>query len=250
MFTKNFIIGFIVIFSINISGQSTTIDSKTVSIGDTFETVFDMFNTNDFTLLIDTTNTAISMAILRNDHDETMELVAYLRFEYFSYAKDIEYDKKLFEIERVWMHTGDNDIYTFINTLNNLLELHKIDNYNSQIFQNFSYNPDYTRKEISLQIAPNVYIEIRLQNNNYYEIVEIITEYKYQFSKAEFILIFEDYKKYYSDNVYIIEFFQSEEEALKRKRTLLIRYITENIEKPEVKIVKFHKPPFTLKKSK
>jgi hypothetical protein len=244
----------ILFFQYHLYSQTVKIGNISISIDDSLELVIEKFYGTEYQLVFDTLKLSIRCIILKevfnlqDNSNKSLQVIGYLNFFYIPKGIPFHYTKRLYEIEKVWSNPYSNDIPTLLNTINNIIEKNTIDRYSTELFQNKVVEPEYSSKTITIKLNAFTSLEIYSRDDNYFEIKEVITKDENRFSNEEYVLIFEDYKHYYSDKEYIIEYFQKEDDAEVRKRELLIRYLADSSEKPETKILRFYKDSFNYTK--
>ena len=239
---------FFFFFCLNILTYSQTvkIDDISVSIDDSLEQVISKFHKPGYHLKLDTLKLSIRCIIFKEvynpkDSNKPLQVIGYLHFFYMKQELPFHYTKELYEIDKVWSNYYVNNVPDILNIINNILEKNTIDKYSVELNQSIDFEPDYSSKTITIKLNSFTSLEIYSRDNNYFEINEVITKDENRFSDKEYILIFDDYKHYFGDKEYVIEYFKKEDEAERRQREHLIKYIMDSSDKPETEIVRFYK---------
>jgi len=244
---------YLILFQFPSNSQTVRIDDISVSIDDSLEQVIPKFQKAGYDLILDTLKQSIRCTVFKNvqnaiSSDRFLQLIGYLHFSYLKSDLPLHYTKSLFEIEKIWSNPYENNIKDILIILNNILEKNSIDKYSINLQQNKTIEPEYTTHTITIQLNSFTRLEIYSRDDGYFEIIEVINNDEHRFfSDEEYVLIFEDYKHYYSKNEYVIEYFKKEDEAERRERELLIKYILDSSKKPESRILRFYKDRFYFK---
>ncbi|OGU41355.1 MAG: hypothetical protein A3K31_17000 [Ignavibacteria bacterium RIFOXYA12_FULL_35_25] len=235
-------------FCLNILTYSQTvrIDDISISIDDSLEQVISKFQKPGYHLISDTLKLSIRCTIFKEvynsqDSNKPLQVIGYLHFFYVKQEPPFHYTKELYEIDKVWSNYYVNNVPDLLKIINNIFEKNTIDKYSVELIRSKNFEPDYSSKTLTIKLNSFTSLEIYSRDDNYFEINEVITKDENRFSDEKYILIFEDYKHYYGDKEYVIEYFKKEDEAERRQRELLIKYIMDSSDKPETKILRFYK---------
>lgn len=247
------IVFFLFLFKPSVYSQTVKIDDISISIDDSLEQVISKLQKSGYHTIFDTLKLSIRCTVFKEVNNlqysnKPLQIIGYLHFFYVQQGLPFHYTKELYEIEKVWSNYYENDIPDLLKTINNIFEKNIIDKYSIEVLQDKTIEPDYSTKTLTIRLNSYTCLEIYLRDDNYFEINEVITKDKNRFSDKEYILIFEDYKHYYSAKEYIIEYFQKEDEAERKCRELLIPYLADSSERPETNIIRFYKDSFNYTK--
>jgi len=231
--------------------QTVYLDNKPISIGDSLKYVVQKFSNPSYHVSVDTLGLSLRYTISKKlksyDIDTSflpLKLLGRLYFYYSPPNFPIKFTKTLYKISKLWGYYEENNPFNLLKNINDILEKNEIDKYSMNLSISKDIEPDYSRNTITIRINSFTLLQIYFIKDIYYEISEIITDNN-RFSDKEYIVIFEDPLHFIGKENIIVDIYETEEEAENRLEELEITYLTEGLDTPNDKIIRFTKNSFS-----